>query len=307
MSQLGWVRDDEAVGIACEEMAAAGLVVGFGDANPALKGHWPSLVARGHTGKFLQLAEGRVLQGPARPCAYQRRGTCVGQGTYRAVQDTLYRQIDSGEIGLPIEVAYEPIYGGSRVNIGKGKIRGDGSIGAWAAQWLAMYGLTPRDNYGSVDLSQPNEDLAVRWGNPGAGVPREVIEASKQFPVAAHQCDTVDDIADALAAGYGVAFCADQVYGDTRDQDGFTTVASRGGHCEELCGVLLTRDGDLAFQRQGSWGRDWPRGPGVLRFKGGAITLRPGSYGVRADDIATGLRNGGEAWAVKVLGLPRGE
>lgn len=305
MSQLGWIRDDAAVGRACEEMTAAGLVVGFGDAQPALKGYWQSLVARGHTGKFLQVAEGNVLAGPARPCAFQRRGTCVGQGAYRAVQDTLYRQIDSGEIGLPVEVAFEPIYGGSRVNIGRGQIRGDGSVGAWAAQWLAMYGMTPRRVYGSIDLQRPNEDLAVRWGNPGAGVPREVIDASKEFPVASHKCDEVDDIADALAAGYGIFYCADQVYGDTRDQSGFTRVASRGGHCEELFGVMLTEGGSLGFQRQGSWNGNWPAGPSRLRFKGGSLNMRPGSYGVYDEDIANGLRNGGEAWAVKVLQLPR--
>lgn len=303
MTQLGWVRDDDAVGRACEEMTAAGLVVGFGAVG--LSGHWKRMVERGHTGKFLQVSEGNVLAGPARPCAFQRRGTCVGQGTYRALQDSLYRQIDDGEIGIPVEIAYEPIYGGSRVNIGKGKIRGDGSIGAWAAQWLAMYGMTPRAMYGTIDLSNPHEELAVRWGNPGVGVPRDVISASADFKVAAHKCETTDDIADALAAGYGVAVCADQVYGDTRDQNGMTRPASRGGHCEELCGVFLDANDRLCFQRQGSWGRDWPRGPGSIRFKGGALTLRPGSYGVYADDIENGLRGGGEAWAVKVLGLPR--
>ena len=38
----------------------------------------------------------------------------------------------------------EVIYGGSRVEIGGGRIRGDGSIGAWAARWVRDYGVVPR-------------------------------------------------------------------------------------------------------------------------------------------------------------------
>lgn len=297
LSLLGWIRDDLSVEAFCEHLDAAGTPAVFSAGQPSLAGYWRAVVARGETGIFLQDAEAELF-GHTLPAENQRRGTCVSRGTMRAVRDAYYWNLCQAEaVARPVDLAFEPIYAGSRVQIGQGRLgRGDGSVGAWGAQFVHDFGVLERGVYGSLDLSQPREDFAVTWGAPGDGVPAEILEACRQHPVGAcHFCPTVESIADAVAAGFAVAYCSNLIWGD-RDHTGMARPVSSGGHCEEVCGVFTGLKGDLCFVRQQSWGSR-PGGSDLLSYAGGTKRLRQGSYGAFAEDMAKGLRGGGEAWA----------
>jgi hypothetical protein len=297
LSLLGWHRDDAAVDDFCQALDAAGTPAVFSAAQPDLAGHWERLKAAGETGIFLQDAESELF-GHTLPAESQRRGTCVSRGTMRAIRDAYYWGIVHHEdLATPRDICFEPIYGGSRVQVGGGRLgTGDGSVGAWAAQFVHDFGLLARGVYGGVDLTQPREDLAVDWGNPGVGVPAGLLAEARAHPVGAcHFCPTTAAIADAVSAGYGVAYCSNLIWGD-RDRNGIARPVTSGGHCESICGVARSPQGDTLFIRQQSWGAR-PNGPDLLNFAGGTKRLRQGAYGAFEEDIAKGLRGGGEAWA----------
>ncbi len=242
----------------------------------------------------------------------QARGTCVSRGTYRAAQDALYWGIAfGGLIGKKgITLAYEPIYGGSRVNVGNGRLgNGDGSYGAWAAQYVHDYGLIPRGQYGSIDLTKSNESLAVTWGTPRHGVPSSIIAESLKSE-ACFNCCGAEDIRDAVAAGYGVAFCCNSLWqvpdsrSSSRDADGMCRPVDSGGHCEEIRGVYQDYKGRLCFVRQNSWG-NYPRGPDKIKlYDGREVPLPEGAYGSFATDNESALKAGGEAWAIAPPAAP---
>ncbi len=296
---LGWHRDDDAVEAFTGLLYAQTGVASFAQAQPSLSGHWERLVGRGMTRVLAQDFELAVL-GANLPADFQRRGTCVGRGTYRAIQDSYFYDLAYGHVvGVPAQLAFEPIYAGSRVNIGGGRLgRGDGAVGAWAAQFVREYGVVRRGRYGSVDLSQPNEGTAVDWGNPGGGVPREVLDEGRQHRVIVHRVRHVMEMPDCLAAGYFMAYCSPYVWGD-RDRNGMSRLSERGAHCTEINGVFLLPNGDTAFSDQQSWGQ-LPNGPDVLQTAGGPVKLRPGAYGAYAGDLQKGLDDGGECWAFKL-------
>ena len=69
-------------------------------------------------------------------------GSCVSHGVGRAIQDAIIIQIASGsrEAWPGAELCREALYGGSRVEIGGGQIRGDGSMNSWAVAFAQKYG-----------------------------------------------------------------------------------------------------------------------------------------------------------------------
>ena len=100
------------------------------------------------------------------PKRKQTIGDCVAHGAAYAVD-----AVKSVDIILKNEfeewveeTATEDIYAGSRVQIGGGRIRGDGSIGAWAARYVNEYGALPRGKYGNVDLTTYSGSKARSWG-----------------------------------------------------------------------------------------------------------------------------------------------
>ncbi len=297
---LGWHRDDDAVAAFCATLDASGTPNSFGAGKPDLQGHWKRTVASGLYHVLAQTFERKVF-GTWKDPDSQRRGTCVSRGTYRMAQDSLcYELANNLTVGRKATLCFEPIYGGSRVTIGRGQLgNSDGSVGAWAAEFLWKYGVIERGIYGGVDLRAANEQLAVLWGNPHAGPPAEILAASKLHPFAVHRVYNTDELADAISCGYFGAYCSNLIWGD-RDANGMSRPESRGGHCEEICGVFLTPSKHTAFQRQQSWGL-LPNGPDTLQTASGPIKLRPGSYGAYAGDMQRGLDEGGECWVGKPL------
>ncbi len=82
-------------------------------------------------------------------------GSCVSFGTNNAITRTMVCQIVMNQANEEFkDIAEEATYGGSRVEIGGGKLgRGDGSVGAWAAQFVQKYGVISREKHGNYDLS----------------------------------------------------------------------------------------------------------------------------------------------------------
>ena len=122
----GWIDDPKAVAAIAELQPIAS----FGDTEAGQDSSaFPDHV-------FLWDAARKITGNLLPPRNQGNIGTCVSFGTARAVEYTMLAEIAAGEAEQFRTVATEPIYGGSRVEVGKGKLgRGDGSVGAWAAQW----------------------------------------------------------------------------------------------------------------------------------------------------------------------------
>jgi hypothetical protein len=290
----GAIVDKTATDNVCLAIASSGAEPFFADAKPGLRGFGE--------GKSVLLQEAELkLFGKYLPSWNQARGTCVGQGTGRALQDATFWAIAFGDsIGKPTQLCFETIYAGSRIQIGKGWLGNqDGASGAQAAQYVREYGLLARGVYGSIDLSKPREDLAVTWGAPRHGVPTALLSESATFKAeAAMKCTTVDTVRDAIAAGYGVTACGGMATHGQRDANGMLAPSPSGGHCQYFCGVFIDFKGRLVFVDQQSWGTNGPVGGGPWKLHDGReIQPREGACGVFADVVEKYLRTG-EMWAI---------
>ena len=292
----GWVRDDDEVSRIKGELRDAYGSISFGDNNPPIRGTAKRLMDRGVFGVFPWENE-RKLFGKLRPAFHQKRGTCVSQGTGRAMQDNWYAALaGQAEIGEPVDLAIEALYGASRVQIGKGKLgSGDGSTGAWAAMAAHDYGVPPRGVYGEFDLRKPREDLSVKWGMPGVGTPAIVLQGGHGVLSKWWDVTTLEDLIDLAAAGFAFAFCGSKTYGP-KSAAGISRMNSPAAHCTEGLGWCVTDGGEHLIGGQQSWGPGQPMGPNQIKFKGGTHELREGMCFVPAEDYFNQLRSGGEIW-----------
>jgi len=291
-SNYGWVNAPDQVEKHTEEM---GPEIIFGTS--PLRGSYQRLIDSGSLGVFPHLAE-KVVYGRFLDSFTQNRGTCVGQGTARAIQDSTFDTIrQRGLIARFTEIAVAPIYAGSRSIIGKNRLGGsDGAVGAWAARFVREYKVVARGKYGQYDLSKRNGDegYAVSWRQ----VPKEVLDAG-EGQIIAYRCKTIEDMLDAAAARFCMAFCSTLTYGN-KDSNGVSKMNSPANHCTEALGVAIGLDGNPLIGGQQSWGNSRPSGPNTLKYRGGTVELRPGMCFVPAYEYAKALRSG-ECWAFQYL------
>ena len=283
----------------CLALASQGKEPLFCDAAPGLRGF-------GEGKSYLHQEAEVLLYGKTLPAWFQHSGTCIGQGNGRGLEDANNSALAfGGALGKPTRIAYEPMYALSRTQIGRGSLgTGDGSCGAWMAQTVHDLGILPRGVYGTIDLSEPQERLAVQWGMPRATTPQQLKDVMRNYPSAAcMKATSVEDVRDALIARYGVARCDAKATHGTRDANGMLRPVASGGHCQELCGCFVDIHGDLIFQEQQSWGpTSGPVGGGTFKLQDGReIQPREGSCGIRPEDVAGYIRNG-EIW---ILAIPK--
>ena len=123
----------------------------------------------------------RKVTGDILPARDQKSvGCCVGFGTASAIEHLICVQAANASDETFREVSPEIIYAGSRVEIGGGRVRGDGSVGAWAAKFVNQYGVLPRGKFNLLDLTKYDERTCRELGVKGVPdeleplVPRQV-------------------------------------------------------------------------------------------------------------------------------------
>lgn len=263
---MGWVPDPQAV----ERFVSTLERPLFGLAAPALKGSGE--------GKDLLfwIAEQKVL-GRLLPAHQQTIGDCVSHGWGRAVQDLKLIEIAiKGERKQwRGEVATEPIYAGSRVEIGGGRLTGDGSIGAWAAQWVKQFGVLLRTKYEEFDLTRYSGQRAKQWGRRGMGVPDVLEPIAREHPVRTVSLVTdAEEGRDALVNGFPIPICSNQGFTTQRDRQGFCQPRGRWAHCMLARGHCIARGNRPAVAIQQSWGES-PTGTNKVQLESGQEIVLP--------------------------------
>lgn len=233
------------------------------------------------------------------PCKDQGQvGSCVSFGTNNAILRTLAADIVINNRPFELhDIVEEVTYGGSRVEIGGGKIRGDGSVGAWAAQFVQRYGVVARGVYGSLDLSRYDMNRCRQWGN--AGVPAELEAVAKQHPVQdITQIKTWADAKRALSQGYGIAVCSSQGFTMRRDARGVCQPSGRWDHCMCIDGYHIDEGGKEYGHIENSWGAN--------AFSGPTGWGNPSTAGFWADAaVCEKMIKAGDTWAFSgVKGFP---
>lgn len=256
---------------------------------------------------FTWEAELKVLK-KLLPCWNQGSiGSCVSHGVGRAAQDCILIQIANGaaEKWPGAEVAREPIYGGSRVEIGGGRIRGDGSINAWAVDWLQKYGTLFQLKYPSVDLSDGyNVSRCRDYGQRGCPDALEAIAKERPFKTAAI-VKSANEIAVALRNGYPVCIASDVGF-DSPLVEGFC--ARRGSWAHSMCvrGVFRHPTKGTCFVIQNSWG-DYVKGDNFIAAVGRAnkVQLPVGCFACTSADMDAVARQGDSFALSGFVGFPR--
>lgn len=252
----GWVQDDDAV----QAVRATLAVPDFADtpAGQAAMGDAPSSV-------YLWQSI-RTVTGKDPPIFNQGSvGSCVSFGTSRAYEASLAVQITIGDRFTWTPLAEEVVYGGSRVEVGGGRIRGDGSIGAWAADWVRKWGGLPRGSYTvegkTYDLRAYNEARCRDWGL--RGVPDELEPEAKKYPAGdVAQVKTWAEAKKALGQGYGIAVCSGQGFSMKRDANGVSAPSGSWAHCMCLDGYHVDPNTGKEYGHiQNSWGPTAHTGP----------------------------------------------
>lgn len=221
----------------------------------------------------------------------------LGVDTVSAVQIVLQR-LPYRWVG---EAATEPIYGGSRVEIGGYNGVGGGSTGHWAAEWLQRYGVLIRQQYpGGYDFTYYDAKRAVEYGQ--GGCPDALEPIAKLHPVKTTAiCRSYSDLCDCIYNGSPIMVCSNVGFGNgtcRRDSEGFLTrKRSPWYHAMLFWGYddEYRRKGALC---QNSWGEDWIVGP--TRHDQPA-----GSFWVDASTVDAMLRQGDSFAFSGFQGFPR--
>lgn len=246
------------------------------------------------------------LFGQTLPAHNQGIGDCVSHGWGRGAQDLHFSQIMAerlaGKVGQrAYQVATEGVYALSRVEIGGRRLgRGDGSVGAWAANAVAEYGVLARKNYSSegFDLSKYDANRAKDWGY--AGLPDNLEDDAKLFPVKNVSLVTdVDEARVSLQNRYPIPVCSGQGFTRTRERGtGICKPSGSWAHCMLLRGFLILKGGKWVFPMQQSWGND-PTGPDEVELEDGRVIRLPqGVFNVEAEVIGKMLRNWKDSFAM---------
>jgi len=195
-------------------------------ARPFFRQHASSVQGSGKQVQVLLWKAFEQVTGQKFKARFQDLGDCVGQASGLGVDVLTTVQIALHNLAQkwlgPVSTEY--IYASSRVEIGGGRLRGDGSNGVWAVKSLLKYGTLLRDKYGNIDLTNYRPDLARAWGRSGVGVPDELELIGKQKLVrTATLIENFDEYADAVSNGFPVLVCSSPGYRLRNDNEGFVS------------------------------------------------------------------------------------
>jgi len=208
---------------------------------------------------FLWEADRKVLGQVLPPKNQGSVGSCVSFGTNTAIRRTMLTEIMLGDAEEFRDIVEEITYGGSRVEIGGGRINGDGSVGAWAAEFVKRWGVVDRAKHGNYDLTAYSESRCREFGRNG--VPSDLETIAKRYPVKnVTQVMSWTEAKKALASGYGIAICSNQGFSMRRDAKGICRPSGSWAHCMALDGYFI-ENGNEYGHIENSWGADAHTGP----------------------------------------------
>jgi len=176
----------------------------------------------------------------------QSLGDCTSFGAATAVDCVKAAEIVSKKENEDwfAETATEPIYIGSRINIGKGQLgNGGGSYGIWTAKCVNDIGAMGRADYSNLEpgfnLKEYNPEIAESYsGSRGKGLSAKlVLEAGKYKIRTISQVSTYTEVRDAVANGYAVIICSNQGFSNKRDKEGFAAPSGNWAHCMAIIAV----------------------------------------------------------------------
>lgn len=187
-------------------------------------------------------------------------GSCVAFGL-AICADTLtaIATVESGNAGPLKRSDPMTLYWGSRVEIGGGKIRGEGSVGVWAARYAKEYGILPQQKYDAIDLSV--YDPSVCCGPLSRrGVPDALEPVARQYPIRNFaQIRSFDEMVVALDLERPVTVASNQGFTQRLDAEGFARPSGSWSHQMAVLGYRLgQRPGGLVVN---SWGKFFTGGP----------------------------------------------
>jgi hypothetical protein len=259
---------------------------------------------------LLWLAEQKVL-GKILPSLDQGNiGSCVGNGYARACQDLMLMEIALGEpeAWAGAGVCVEAIYGGSRHEIGADRIGNeDGSVGAWAAEWVQRGGVLFYLDYPSANLTDGYRiDRCRSWGK--TGVPDALEPTAKLHPVTAVAAvRTPSEAWRLLGSGYPIPICSDIGF-DSPLRDGICQRSGSWAHCMTLRGRFIHHRAGRVYVVQNSWGNYLKGGENTTKDReGNAIELPQGCFCVVESDLTAILRQDDSFSLSGFQGFPRRE
>lgn len=285
----GWVDEPQSV-----ELVALEQPMPFWGLTPAAAVPMESLP----TEVFLWQSWEKVRNNPFPNRSQGKVGSCVSFGCCTAIEVTACCEILAGEPEESRDLVQEIVYAGSRVEIGNGRFSSDGSIGAWAAEFVRKYGVLDRGLHGKYDLTSYSEARCREWGAPGRGVPNELEDEIRKFPVRSITLvKSWEGCKQALAQGYAVSVASSQGFRYQRDSSGVCAPSGKWAHQMAILGYAQIGGKDHGFIMN-SWGpsaHTGPLGPGKPPV---------GGFYATADVIGRMLAMG-DSWAYSgVQGFP---
>jgi hypothetical protein len=188
-------------------------------------------------------------------------GDCVSHATSLAADALSVTEIVNGERERWVaRSANEYIYHVSRVIIGKNRIRGDGSVNAWAAKGVVDYGTLRRLTYGPTNLVEYSAKRSRTWGS--SQIPKELYDIAKPNNVTeVTQIKNFTEAADSLYNGYPIIVASNQGFSDRRDKDGFCAPRGNWAHSmavlgykdDERPGVVICNSWPSYLPGQNQW------------------------------------------------------
>ena len=245
----GWVDDKKAV---------ADVVAGL--PRPVFANAAPELIKEADVTKdaLLYLFVKRV-NGGTHPKAHQQNpvGSCVSHGWSSGVEYLQCVDIVLKNRALTYKpISHSFIYGTSRVDIGGGRIGGDGSVGAWAAKAVNTIGVISCEDAGDNNYTST---FTREWGSRGP--PAAMKEKAAKTKVKTVSLVTsAHDVMAALQNGYPVPVCFNVGFAMQRDSDGFCRTQGSWAHCQLCAAYRADKKQFLLIQ---SWGDNVPSGPTV--------------------------------------------
>lgn len=251
------IRDDAALPVAASQL---GLATDHARLAAPIAAQMPTFFVSNAQGQDNTKANVRLWDwvklannGEHLPNYAQETGDCVSFGAKNAAEYFTYAAVGKGTLNGDVKLIFPPhIYGGSRVTVGKKQLgRSAGSVGAWAAQWVADYGVLARDVSGVPEYSGK---LADKWG--WEGVPKQFVDASREFTFSTvAPVRDAADARDAICNGYPVTIASDFGTKTIRVKDGRRVAVRNARWPHQMC--LVGYDGSASepyFYVLNSWG-----------------------------------------------------